>query len=196
MTKLDLRGKPCPIPVIEVKKQLAASSVGTVLTVLVDNDVARQNLQKLASGLGHAFSHEELDNGDIKITVTCSDVCAPLVDSPQKSDGLVVAIGSDAMGRGDDELGRTLMKSFIFSLSELTPAPEQILFFNGGVHLACEGSGALADLRELSEKGVMINSCGACLSFYGKTDLVRVGGITNMAVILETMTKAVRLINL
>lgn len=194
MEDMDLRGKPCPIPVIEVKRKLPEIQAGESLLVLVDNDIARQNLQKLAEGKGYAFVHEKTPEGDIRATFTLSDSC-PVVDV-DGGKGLVVAIGSDCMGSGSDELGRALMKSFLFSLTELNFPPEYILFFNAGVHLTCEGSTALADLSALAGKGVFINSCGACLNFYRKTDALKVGGVTNMFAILETMGQAKRLIQL
>lgn len=194
MAELDMRGKPCPLPVIEAKKRLAALSAGESLAVLVDNDVARQNLGKLAAGGGHAFAHETGEDGVIRATITVGEGCE--IVGPDSGKGFVVAIGSDVMGNGNDELGRTLMKSFIFSLTEQDPLPGHVLFFNGGVHLACEGSTALNDLAALAEKGVRIDSCGACLNFYGKTESVRIGGVTNMFAILQTMARAKRLINL
>lgn len=191
---LDMRGKPCPIPVIETKKLLAATAIGKSVVVLVDNDIARQNLQKLAEGEGHDFRYEPTPEGNILVTLTLRDKCQPC--DPAAGSGLVVAIGADCMGRGSDELGGTLMKSFIFSLTELDVPPEHILFFNGGVHLTCEGSAALDDLAALVAKGVAIDSCGACLNYYGKTEKVRVGGITNMFAIVGAMAQARRLINL
>lgn len=194
MKPIDMRGKPCPIPVIEAKKMLANAAAGSDVSLLVDNVIARQNLQKLAEGLGHAFRHEATPDGNILVTFTLRDACGPV--DLDAGTGLVVAIGSDRMGRGDDKLGGTLMKSFIFSLTELDIPPEHVLFFNAGVHLACEGSAVREDLAALADKGVFINSCGACLNFYGKTEEVRVGGVTNMYAILGTMSQARRLINL
>lgn len=194
MEIMDLRGKPCPIPVIEVKKRIAALPAGASVSVLVDNDIARQNLQKLARGEGHGFAHEQTPEGDIKATLTLG--CAVGAENGGDAGGLVVAISSSHMGRGSDELGATLMKSFIFSLTELGQPPECILFFNGGVHLTCEGSSVLDDLDALAKKGVEIRSCGACLNYYQKTDKLGVGDVTNMFAIVETMAKARRVINL
>lgn len=193
MNPVDLRGKPCPIPVIEVKKLLASAAPGTDVSVLVDNDVARQNLMKLAEGRGHAFQYEETPDG-ILASFTVRESCA--IADADDAGGLVVAIGADHMGRGSEVLGRTLVKSFIFSLTELAVPPEHILFFNGGVHLTCEGSTALEDLAALAEKGVFINSCGACLNYCNKTDQLRIGGITNMFAIVETMANARRLVTI
>lgn len=194
MDSVDMRGKPCPIPVIEAKKLLADAPAGSSVALVVDNDVARQNLQKLAEGLGHAFQHEKTADGCILATFTVREPNAP--GGAKDGGGLVVAIGSHVMGRGDDELGGALMKSFIFSLTELDTPPESVLFFNSGVRLTCEGSAALADLAVLTAKGVVINSCGACLNFYDLTGQLKAGGVTNMYAILTTMAKAKRLINL
>jgi selenium metabolism protein YedF len=193
MDIVDLRGKPCPIPVIETKKLLASATPGTSVTVLVDNDIARQNLQKMAEGEGHGFSFENKPEGAILVTILATEGCKIGVDD---AGGLVVAIGSGCMGSGSDELGATLMKSFIFSLTEQDGSPDQILFFNGGIHLTCEGSAALDDLAALAAKGVTINSCGACLNYYQKTDKLKIGNVTNMFMIVQTMAQAKRLITL
>lgn len=193
MDILDLRGKPCPIPVIETKKLLSAATPGSSINVLVDNDIARQNLQKMAEGEGHGFRFENKPEGAILVTITAGEVCKVSADD---TGGLVVAIGSVHMGRGSDELGATLMKSFIFSLTEQESVPDQILFFNGGIHLTCEGSAALDDLAALAAKGATINSCGACLNYYQKTDKLKIGTVTNMFSIVQTMAQAKRLITL
>lgn len=186
-------GKPCPLPVIEAKKQLSSLPSGASFAVLVDNDVARQNLQKLAEGQHHGFRYETNPDGTILAIFTLQDRTD--IDG-NNSGGLIVAIGSETMGRGNDELGAILMKSFIFSLTEQEELPEAVLFFNSGVRLVCEDSATLDDLLSLAEKGVTINACGACLNFFDLTDKVCVGGITNMFAILETMAQAKRVINL
>ncbi len=197
MNTIDMRGKPCPIPVIETKKVLAKTAAGTEVAILVDNDTARQNLEKLARGQGHGFRHETTPDGGIRVVMTAAAATTAAGAAPgDDGSGLVVAIGSDRMGRGDDDLGRTLMKNFLFSLAELETPPEHILFFNSGVHLTCAGSAALDDLAALTAKGASVNSCGACLNFYGKTDTLQVGSVSNMYFILRIMAQAKRLINL
>lgn len=186
-------GQPCPIPVIEAKKALKEAQAGATVEVLVDNDIARQNLQKMAAGLGYDFKHEtQGDHILIKITSPQTPEACPLA----VGSGLVVAIGSDEMGQGSSELGRTLMKSFIYSLTELSPGPEHLLFYNSGVKLAAEGSTALDDLAVLAQKGVSISCCGACLNYYNLTDNLKVGAITNMYALAEIMASAPKLINM
>lgn len=94
------------------------------------------------------------------------------------------------MGAGDDNLGATLMKGFIFALTQLDTLPSTILFYNGGVHLTCEGSPALDDLKALADAGVEILSCGTCLNNYNLTEKLAVGDVTNMYVIAEKQMNA------
>ena len=94
------------------------------------------------------------------------------------------------MGTGDDVLGKKLLKGFIFSLTQLPRLPKTILLYNGGAHLSCEGSDSLEDLKNLADAGVEILTCGTCLDFYGITDKLAVGEVTNMYVITEKLTGA------
>lgn len=193
MNAINMLGQPCPIPVIEAKKALALASAGDGIAILVDNDIARRNLEKMASGLGHGFSHQVQADGNILATITvCSAVCAV----QPGSSGLVAAIGRQTMGSGSEELGRMLMKSFIQSLTEVEAVPEHILFFNGGVFLTTEGSSVLDDLNLLAGKGALISSCGACLNYYGLTEKLKVGSVSNMYAIANTMAQAGKLINM
>ena len=68
--------------------------------------------------------------------------------------------------------------------------PKTILFYNGGASLTCEGSPMLEDLKTLEAEGVEILTCGTCLNFYGLTEKLAVGGVTNMYVIAEKMLGA------
>ena len=70
----------------------------------------------------------------------------------------------------------------------------QILFYNGGAFLTCEGSESLEDLKSLEAQGVEIRTCGTCLNFYGLTEKLQVGDVTNMYDIAERMSKADRII--
>ena len=106
----------------------------------------------------------------------------------------MVAIDTDAMGRGADDLGHTLMKGFIYAVSQLEILPETMLFYNGGAKLTTEGSVSLEDLKSMEAQGVKILTCGTCLNFYGLTDKLAVGSVTNMYTIVETLAKAGKVI--
>ncbi|MDR3204572.1 MAG: sulfurtransferase-like selenium metabolism protein YedF [Deltaproteobacteria bacterium] len=195
MPFLNMLKQPCPIPVINAKKALRQASPGQIVDVLVDNEIAVQNLTKMALILGHLVQSSSIEDGNFKVQITVSK--ASEVKSVQgDSAGLVVAIGTQSMGQGDNLLGKNLLKAFIFSLTEIDPAPEYLLFFNGGAFMTTESSQALSDLFALAEKGTVISTCGACLDFYQLKDKLKVGAVTNMFAIVQTMAQAKRLINI
>ena len=94
------------------------------------------------------------------------------------------------MGSGSEELGTALMKGFIYALTQQDQLPKTILFYNGGAYITCENSASLEDLKTLQAMGVEILTCGTCLNFYGITDKLQVGEVTNMYSIVEKMTQA------
>ena len=108
----------------------------------------------------------------------------------------VVAISSNAMGRGDDELGQVLLRTYLHTLGEVTPRPDTVIFFNSGVMLAAEGSPALDDLKALADQGVQILLCGTCVGHFDLRERVAVGEISNMFAISEAMLGAGKVINL
>jgi selenium metabolism protein YedF len=191
MEVINVLGKPCPIPVIEAKKALRKIQAGEKIQVLVDNDLSRQNLEKMAGAMGSPFGYEKQADGNILVTITAA---RETVDAGGGS--LVVAIGRNTMGSGNDDLGAILIKGFIYSLTELDKPPEAMLFFNSGVRLTTTGSTTLEDLKKLEEKGTVISSCGTCLDFYKVKDKLAVGSVTNMYAIVQAMGEAGRLINL
>ena len=98
------------------------------------------------------------------------------------------------MGVGDEKFSRNLLKTFIYTLTEQDVLPQRIIFYNGGVPLVTKTSESLEDLQKLSAAGVEIYACGACLNYYGLTDDVAVGEITNMFRIIEMMRTANRIV--
>ena len=110
--------------------------------------------------------------------------CQP--DSRKK--GMTVVLSSNLMGHGDPELGKALMKGFVYALTQQDALPETILLYNSGAYLSCEGSDNLEDLKSLESQGVEILTCGTCLNFYGLSEKLQVGSVTNMYEIVERMT--------
>ena len=106
----------------------------------------------------------------------------------------MVAVDSETMGRGSDELGKLLMKSFLFAVSQLPRLPRTVLFYNGGAKLTVEGSESLEDLRNMEAQGVEILTCGTCLNFYGLAEKLAVGGVTNMYAIVGALANAGKVI--
>lgn len=103
---------------------------------------------------------------------------------------IAIMITTDTMGKGSEELGSNLMKSYIYSLTEAEVKPATIMFLNNGVYLTTKGSPVIEMLKQLEADGTEILSCGACLDFYKINDVLEVGSITNMYSNVETMHDA------
>jgi selenium metabolism protein YedF len=112
------------------------------------------------------------------------------------SNKFVVAISANTMGNGSEELGKILVKAFIYSLTELIEPPDVLVFFNSGACLTSNESNTIDDLKALEGKGTKILTCGTCVNYYGLKDKLAVGTIGNMSEITQTMTEAARLINI
>jgi selenium metabolism protein YedF len=106
----------------------------------------------------------------------------------------VIYVASDCMGNGSDELGRLLMRNFLFTLNELDVPPDAVIFVNSGVKLTSEGSEVIEALEKLACNGADIASCGLCLDFFGLKEKLRVGRATNMLDTIEQMIQATRII--
>lgn len=194
---IDARGLVCPQPVIKAKEALKDMSQGT-LRILVDNEIAVQNVMKLGNYEGlnpvsEKKSETEFEilfsvNGEQKELEQKMDAAECVPDTRKK--GLVAVLSSEQMGSGDEELGKLLMKGFVYALTKLEELPETILMYHGGAKLGVEGSSSLEDLKTLEAQGVEILTCGTCLNYYNLTDHLKVGGVTNMYEIAEKMTGA------
>ena len=199
MITIDAKGKACPLPVVEAKQALSGAAEGETVQVLGDNEIAVQNLTKLAQQKRCAVSDGKTADGTYYVTITKSaqmdtQADAPVSCVPMRDGKTVVVLSSDCMGSGNDELGHALMKGFVFALTQLDEVPDTVLLYNGGARLSSEISETVADLKTLEEAGAEILTCGTCLNFYGLTEQLAVGNVTNMYVICETMAQAGKLI--
>ena len=192
MITVNAMGDNCPIPVIKTKKAMAALTGPETIEVLVDNDIAVQNVTKMASSSGGKVTSEKLGDAEYKVTIEMEG--APAAEDDAQDDNTVVVISSDRMGTGNDELGKVLIKGFIFAVTQLDTLPKTMLFYNGGATLTTEGSDSLEDLKSLEAQGVEIMTCGTCLDYYGLKDKLAVGTVTNMYSIVETIAKAGRIV--
>ena len=125
MVQVNAIGDACPIPVIKTLHALQdLNGAGTVQT-LVDNEIAVQNLTRLAESKGCSITTEKRSDKEFCVTITtensigkseADEQIACTVPAAQKK--TVVVISADHMGEGDEELGRILIKGFIFALTQ------------------------------------------------------------------------------
>lgn len=189
MIKVNAVGEVCPKPVIMTKKALKEIESG-VVEVSVDNQTSKENVEKMAKEMGHTFETKEEGNVFV-ITITKA---GEKQENSSKEENIVISIGSDKMGEGEDELGKILIKGFIYALTEAETLPKTVLLYNKGVLLASTFEDTVKDLKVLEERGVEILSCGTCANFYHVQDQIKVGTLTNMYTILEKQMKAAKVI--
>ena len=210
METIDLRHLPCPGPVIEVRKLLDAGE--RHLRVLVADELSRSNVTRFATSRKAEVEARPASDGGFVVEITAGE--ASTVPPPEGDQGLecplpeaeaavagagrplVVQVTSDRMGRGDDELGALLLRSFLKTQALLEPRhrPDTVIFYNAGVRLCCEGSDLLEDLRKLEAQGVELIACGTCLNYYGLAPRLAVGRGSDMLEIASRLAGAGRIV--
>ncbi len=193
MSVIDCRGLACPQPVMTTKEALDQLKEGELL-VIVDNAVSCNNVERFAQSQGCSVEIERrgeyfqlhIHKGKIRDEAER--------DRKKEMEKIVVYINAHLLGVGDEALGSILMRSFLKTLLELEKKPLRLILINSGVRLASEGSEVLETLKMLSEKGIDVISCGTCVDFYGLKEKIRVGRISNMYEIAQSLMEADRLL--
>ena len=195
-------GDVCPVPVVKTTNAIKElGTAGGSVETLVDNEIAVQNLTKMARQKGYPVKAEKMEEQRYRVVMEIAGDGAeageeePVGCKPDsRKNNEIVVISSEYMGEGDPRLGRALMKSYLYALTCQEELPDAVIFYNGGVKLTCGEGEVLEDLRSLEAQGVELLSCGTCLNFYGLTEKLKVGSVTNMYVIAEKMGKATLLV--
>ena len=204
---IDAKGKNCPMPVIMAKKEIDGGNSSFV--VEVDNNIAVQNLKKLANSQGFITELNE-DNEIFKVYFSKSldaasfeekcEECNEILDEIEENKNALgtwsVFIGKEIIGAGNEELGKSLMKMYFYTISEGDDLPKSVLFMNDGVKVPTLNEQAIEHLMDLEKKGVEILVCGACLDFYGLEENLKVGKVSNMYDITNCMKEASKVITL
>ncbi len=197
---VDAKGLSCPKPVVMSKKALAQLAKGQKLVVLVDNDVSLVNVENFLRAQEGEVSSQKLDEGDFRIEAQFP-TSQPSQSTTESSTGknivqdeYVIAVKSNTMGYGSDELGAILIRAFINTIPEIEQLPSSVLFYNSGIELVLKDSTVLETLLELEEKGISIIVCGTCVQHYNQKDNVGIGTISNMYDIMEILAQTKKVI--
>src|SRR5208283_2817597 len=197
MTKIkivDARGLSCPQPVVLAKQAFESNEQ---VIVIVDNETALENVNRLGSKLGCEVKIEAKSGKIIEIHLMRNADQNAFVTSCVVGQGrpgpFVIVIAGDKMGRGNDELGYVLVKTFLHTVAEQAQKPDVMIFYNTGAKLTVKGSDVLDDLKKLESKGVQILVCGTCLNYFEIKGKLAVGMVSNMYDIVEIMSSAGRL---
>lgn len=190
--RIDAGGKQCPIPVIMAKKELEAGEQD--VEIIVDGQTQIDNLTRLGDALGRPATSEPC--GD-KFLVKFANGETKKGAAGSEADTYAVFFNKDSIGTNEGELGGNLAKMAIFTLSESDKIPSYVLFMNEGVKLVTGVEPQIVEnLNTLIEKGAQVLVCGTCLNFYGLTDEIKVGTVSNMYDILGAMQEVSKVIKL
>jgi len=186
---VDARGLSCPEPVLRTKKALDSQEISEVLTI-VDNKTAVENVSRLVKKLNLESVIDEQE-GSYYINIVKDDFIS---EKEALGGSTVVLVKSNVLGQGNDQLGGILMKSFMYTLTQIEGEIKTLIFLNSGVLLTTAGSELIDHIKLLESHGVEIISCGTCLDFYGLVDKLQVGAVGNMYSIAEEMFHASKVI--
>lgn len=191
-TTLDLKGMQCPKPVLETQKAFKDELL-TEFEVIVDNTAARENLKRLADSKGYKYEVVEA-SGEIKIIIKREggenleqEEFVAVCDIESDISNAVLMIKNEFLGDGNDELGKVLMKGFLYTVTETKPYPQKVVLLNSAVKLSTENEETVAHLKKLEEAGTKVYSCGTCLNYYNLADQLKVGVIGNMYDVVESL---------
>ncbi len=214
MFVIDCCSLTCPAPVIKCKEALNSKKAKKI-QVLVDNKPALENVNRFLESFGYKVEisqdQESLwvlhgimeieesglstpENGNIEKKlnqVSESNLDLSQFEADKKT---LILIATENLGRGDDELGKKLMESFLSCAHEMSPW--QIIFVNGGVKLTAHEGNCLESIKKLEADGVRILVCGACLNHFNLYEKKMVGETTNMLDIATAMALADKVISL
>jgi len=196
MIIVDTRGLSCPEPVIKTKKALEKNDE---LIVIVDEGAPLENVRRFAgSQLCTVKEDKKKDGIYLTIKKTVESLPESCVDNGfSKPEGdCVLILPENKMGRGNDELGSILIRSFLHTLTESANKPGVMIFFNTGVKLTVSGSESIEDLAALEKAGVRILVCGTCLNYFNLKDEIKAGIVSNMYDIAETLLSAGKIITI
>ena len=69
MITVNAMGDTCPIPVVKTKNAIKELNGAGVVETLVDNEIAVQNLTKMANQKGYGVKSEKISDGQYKVTM-------------------------------------------------------------------------------------------------------------------------------
>lgn len=188
MKEIDARGIECPMPVIMAKRAINKGEEN--FKVLVNENIAVENLKKLASQTNFKVEINNLNDEDFEIIFKKQEnLNEENTNKSSLTSSYIVVFDSDHIGDGDEDFSKSLLESFLVSLTEEDILPEYVICYNKGVFLTSKRENTIEDLKKLEKNGVEILSCGLCLDHYKLKQDLKVGRISNMYEICSLMTK-------
>ncbi|WP_042349541.1 DsrE family protein [Bacillus massiliigorillae] len=97
----------------------------------------------------------------------------------------VVLLSANTFGKGNEELGETLLETFFTLLKQREEIPKAVFCMNSGVLSLTSQSLVSLQLQDLAAKGTDVFACKTCVDYYDVEDKIVVGEISSMAHFIE-----------
>ncbi|MCB2208364.1 MAG: sulfurtransferase-like selenium metabolism protein YedF [Bacteroidetes bacterium] len=202
MKVIDVRGKKCPMPLVETKKALKVTDKNEAIKVILDSENSVKNVTRYLEDNNIHVSKQQSGGtfellfkraGSEPVIEEAESYCT---SSEQTNDSFIIVFGKDRLGEGSDDLGNMLVGGMLTTLVETERTPDKIIFINSGINLVINDSPVLSLLKKLEDRGCELLSCGTCLDYFDKMENLEVGRVSNMLEILEAMTSYSKVINI
>ena len=96
----------------------------------------------------------------------------------------------------DRQVGKVLLETYIYTLSELEFLPKSVILLNEAVLLTLPVSDCYLYLKRLQDRGVEILVCDTSATYYGIVKKMQVGKLIGMKTIIEKQLGATKIINI
>ena len=113
----------------------------------------------------------------------------------EESNNIIFVCSSLSIGN-DRQLGKVLLETYIYTLSELEFLPKSIFLLNEAVLLTLPISDCCLYLKRLQDRGVEILVCDTSTNYYDIAKRMQVGKLIGMKTIIEKQLGATKLINI
>lgn len=189
MKTINCSGLDCPEPVVKAKNALEKNDR---VKIIVDNEVAANNVSRMAVNLGYQVDETKISDDKYQLLIygkskkDSSRLSAEAAKISPATD--LILITTEKLGEGPDELGSLLMKGLLKTIADLSNQPDTMILMNNGVKLATINQDTIATLNKLVDNGLELKVCGTCLEYLDLKDELKVGQISNMYEILELIT--------
>ena len=181
MIKVNAMGDVCPIPVIKTKNAIKEMAEGGVVEVLVDNEIAVQNLTKMAKQKQYVCRSEKVAENEYKVTITVPGTAttAGTVPGAEASAAAGTVTGTDAAATAAEPAAVSKAEEAISCMPDSRRKKKLVVLRSGKMGEGSDELGtalmksfiyALTELEELPETILLYNG-GAYLSCEGSDSL-------------------------
>lgn len=177
MIKVNAMGDVCPIPVIKTKNAIKEMAEGGVVEVLVDNEIAVQNLTKMAKQKQYVCRSEKVAENEYKVTITVPGTATTAGTVPGAEASAAAGTGEEAataepaaVSKAEEAIScmpdsRRKKKLVVLRSGKMGEGSDEL-----GTALMKSFIYALTELEELPETILLYNG-GAYLSCEGSDSL-------------------------